>query len=631
MSRWSALAVALVAALVFAATRAGLLEPLELWAYDRIGAAVFRDLGDERRVTLVTLDEPAIAVLGWPLGDDTVADLVARILDGGARTVGLDVYRDQPRPPGTVRLDALLAGSPSVVGVTFFADGAVDRVPPPAALIGTDRIGFADLPVDRDSVVRRGLLYREDGDGEALGLALRVAMVHLRPDGIAPGPDAENREWLKLGAATYRPLEPDTGGYADVDARGYQFLLDYGRRLSRPAIASALSVLDGTVDRALLKDRTVLVGIAAPSTRDVFPMPAGPARAAGRRSIFGIELQAAITAQILRQAYGETAPTRVLPPPAEAAWSAGWCLIGGMLGAVLTGALAMAIGFAGGVALLSVGCAALLGEDWWLPVMAPGAGFVASYAATSGWRIAGELRQRLELRRMFARFVDPGVAEEIWRQRAVLLAGGRPLPLRFEATVLVSDLAGFSAASEAMDPAAVMDWVGTYMDRMTDLIIDRGGMVEKYAGDGLLAVFGGPAAGADGDAATQARRAVDCAEAMRAAVDAINRTCGARGWPPLHVRIGIHSGPVVSGAVGSARRSQYTVIGDTPNVAARLEAFDKDKVRFGSSDGNCRILLSGVTVALLAPGAPVEKIADAMVRGREGRVEVYRLRPKSGG
>ncbi|MCC7049232.1 MAG: adenylate/guanylate cyclase domain-containing protein [Alphaproteobacteria bacterium] len=625
MSRWSALPVVLVAAMVFAATRAGLLEPLELWAYDRIGAAVFRDLGDERRVTLVTLDEPALAQLGWPLGDDTVAELVARILDGGARAVALDVYRDQPRPPGTVRLDALLASSSTVVGVTFLADGAIDRVPPPAALIGSDRVGFADLPLDRDSLVRRGLLYRADGEKEAVGLALRVALVHLNADGIAPGPDAANEDWLKLGAAIYRPLESGDGGYADVDARGYQFMLDYGRRLARPPVASALAVLDGTVDPALLRGRTVLIGIAAPSTRDVFPMPAGPARATGRRSIFGVELQAAIAAQILRQAYGETAPLRVLPPAAEAGWSIGWCLIGGALGAALAGALFLALGLAGGIALLSIGSTALLWQDWWLPVMAPSAGFVVSYAATSGWRIAGDLRQRLELRRMFARFVDPGVAEEIWRQRDVLLAGGRPLPRRFEATVLVSDLAGFSAASEAMDPSAVMDWVGAYMDRMTDLVIDRGGMVEKYAGDGLLAVFGGPAAGTDADAATQARRAVDCARSMRAAVDAINRTCGEHGWPPLHVRIGIHSGPVVSGAVGSARRSQYTVIGDTPNVAARLEAFEKDKIRFGGSEGNCRILLSGTTAALLGPGVRVEKIADAAVRGREGRVEIYRL------
>jgi adenylate cyclase len=226
---------------------------------------------------------------------------------------------------------------------------------------------------------------------------------------------------------------------------------------------------------------------------------------------------------------------------------------------------------------------------------------------------------------MFARFVDPGVAALIWRQRGELLAGGRPRPMRFQATVLVSDLAGFSAVSETMDPAAVMDWIGNYMDRMTDLVIDRGGMVEKYAGDGLLAVFGGPAAGAEADAVTQARQAIDCALAMRAAIDRMNERRDERGWPLLRARIGIHSGAVVAGAVGSMRRSQYTVVGDTPNVAARLEAFDKDNVAFGDREGNCRILASGTTLALVGSAYRAEKIADSVVRGRAGRIEIYRV------
>lgn len=625
MVRWTAASVVAVAALLLAATRLGGFEPLELWVYDRIGAAIREDLGEERRVALVTIDEPAIAALGWPLGDEVVAALLARVLAAGARVVALDLYRDQPRPPGTVWLDELLARSPNVVGVAFLADGVVDRVPPPAALAGTGRIGFADLPVDRDSIVRRGLLYRDDGAEVATGLALRAATIHLAADGIAARPDPADPERLVLGAATYRPLESDDGGYAQVDARGYQFLLDYGRRLARIPAVSAVALLDGTAGAELLRGRTVLIGVVAPSAKDYFPAPAGAARALGRRSIYGVELQAAAVAQILRQAYGESGPTRVLAPFAEAAWSAAWCLAGGAAGAALAGTAALAGGLVGGGIALVALAGLLLRLDWWLPVAAPAAGYAAGLAAVAGRRIAIELRQRADLRRMFARFVDPGIAALIWRQRDVLLAGGRPRPLRFQATVLVSDLAGFSTVAEAMDPAEVMDWVGDYMDRMTDLVIDRGGMVEKYAGDGLLAVFGGPVPGADGDAAIQARRALDCALAMRVAIGRLNEARGRRGWPPLRARIGIHSGLVVAGAVGSARRSQYTVLGDTPNVAARLEAFDKDEAALWQPDPHCRILASGATIALAGPACRVEKVAEAAVRGRAGRIEIYRV------
>ena len=100
-----------------------------------------------------------------------------------------------------------------------------------------------------------------------------------------------------------------------------------------------------------------------------------------------------------------------------------------------------------------------------------------------------------------------------------------------------------------------------------------------------------------------------------------------RAWPLLRVRVGIHTGPMVSGAVGSARRSQYTVIGDTPNIAARLEAFDKDSADFGGADGSCRVLTSGDTAALLDAKVRVEQLVDATLRGREGAIAVFRLRP----
>jgi len=140
-------------------------------------------------------------------------------------------------------------------------------------------------------------------------------------------------------------------------------------------------------------------------------------------------------------------------------------------------------------------------------------------------------------------------------------------------------------------------------------------------------VFGSPVDQGDEHAARNALRAADCALTMGRVVEGMNQEYRMRGWPPLRVRVGIHTGPLVSGAVGSARRSQYTVIGDTPNIASRLEAHDKDNVEFGGSDGSCRVLVSGDTAALLGERVRVEKFADATLRGREGAIAVFRLRP----
>jgi adenylate cyclase len=623
---WAAGFAAVATAAALGAERLGWIEPLELVAYDRLGAAVFADLGADERVALVTIGEPAIAALGWPLGDDKAAELLERVLAAGPRAVGLDLYRDQPRPPGTERLAALLAKERRVIGAMFVSGEAGNRVPPPPALAGTGRAAAADLPLDPGAIVRRGLLYRDDGKDTVPSLALALALVHLAPGGIAPRADPANAEHLALGRASYRPFEPGDGGYAQADAGGYQYLLDYGRRQSRVPAVGIAEVLAGKADPAQFKDRAVLIGVTAPSAKDFFRAPAGAAAHLGRDLIYGVELQAAALAQLLRQALGETAPTRTPPQAVERAWTAAWCAFGAAAGALVSGPAASLLAMIAGLLALFGGAGLALAADWWLPPAAPALGWVLALGAAAGRRLARDYRQKAQLQRMFARFVDPGVAAMLWRQRDVFLSGGRPRPARFQATVLLSDLAGFSAASEAMDPAQVMDWVGAYMDRMTELVIDRGGMVEKFAGDGILAVFGTPADGEDpAKAEANARHAVDCALAMGPAIAGLNEEYRRRGLPELRARVGIHSGPMVAGAVGSARRSQYTVLGDTPNVAARLEGFEKEKAEFGGRDGSCRVLLSGATAALLGPGYALEKIAATPVRGRAGNVEIFRL------
>src|SRR5204862_2785439 len=178
-------------------------------------------------------------------------------------------------------------------------------------------------------------------------------------------------------------------------------------------------------------------------------------------------------------------------------------------------------------------------------------------------------------------------------QREEFLAGQRPRSQKLTATVLFTDLKGFSTTSENLEPALLLDWLNEYMEAMATAIMSHQGVIEKYIGDGIMAVFGVPLARTVPEEIRQdARNAVRCALAMRTTLLQLNAGWKERGLPVSGMRIGIHTGPLVAGSLGSSDRQEFTVIGDTVNIASRLESFDKDWMDPESPADDCRILIS---------------------------------------
>ena len=191
-----------------------------------------------------------------------------------------------------------------------------------------------------------------------------------------------------------------------------------------------------------------------------------------------------------------------------------------------------------------------------------------------------ETVERTHLMQLFSRHVSPEVAEAIWRQRDQFLDGGRPRPERLMVTVLFTDLTGFTAVSEKHTPEALLDWLNEYMDAMAREVSRHGGVIRQYAGDAIVAIFGIPVPRqTEAEIDQDARNAVHCALAMETALRELNRRWRSESRPTTGMRVGIFTGPVVAGTLGSAERSEYVVVGDTVNTASRLESFDKDVVR----------------------------------------------------
>ena len=187
-------------------------------------------------------------------------------------------------------------------------------------------------------------------------------------------------------------------------------------------------------------------------------------------------------------------------------------------------------------------------------------------------------------------------------------------------TIMFTDIRGFSTLVEHMSPVETADFLNRHFALLAACIEAEGGTVDKFIGDAIMAFWGAPETQND-----HALRALRAAYAIQQAISAENRRCHDAGLPTVSVRIGIHSGPVVVGNIGSRNRLNYTVIGDTVNVAARLESYAKEL----EIDADCVTLLSGAS--LQAAGAPLpsgiatKHLGEVPVRGREGTVEVYRL------
>ena len=227
---------------------------------------------------------------------------------------------------------------------------------------------------------------------------------------------------------------------------------------------------------------------------------------------------------------------------------------------------------------------------------------------------------------LLSKHVSREVAEVIWKERDQFLEGGRPRSQKLISTVLFTDLEGFTALSEKMDPQALIDWLNTYLEAMAQLVTKHGGIVDEYAGDGLKADFGVPLPRTtEAEISQDAVNAVNCALAMEGEIKRLNHFWQEHNLPTVNMRVGIFTGPVVAGSLGSSDRLKYTTIGDTVNVASRLEHFAKDLVGYDFANSPCRILIGECTLRYLGKQFKTEKVGEVSLRGKVEKITAHCL------
>ena len=606
----------------------GMFQGAELRIYDTFLRWQAKNAPADTRIVLIKIGEEDISnpKLGdWPLWDRDLARLLTILEAQRPAAIGVDLYRNLPVPKDGSQLQQLndvLARNANIICIWTTGDARHHGVPPPPILAASpERIGINSfIPDDRiDKIVRRGVLFLDDGTNAFPSLTLQLALLYLRTHDV-PFDTVGN---LRLGKTVFRPFEKNDGAYVDADDGGYQLLLDFKGPKSFQAYTLSQAML-GQIPPGALRDKVVILGVTAEYAMDYFVTPI-------EYQHRGVEVHAHMLSQLLRAALDGDRPLAAWQDWQEAVWIFAWCMLGTAIGywvrspwrfVLLTSACLVALGV----------CAwGSFRAGWWILSATPGTAFLVSAIVVVSYASYYEKAQHGLVMSLFSKHVSPEVAEAIWAQRGEFLEGGRPRAQKVTATVLFTDLKGFSSTSEQLGPAALMEWLNEYMDAITHAVVDSGGVVHKYIGDSIMAVFGVPLARTtEAEIKRDAVNAVHCALTMQQAMTRLNAQWTGRGLPTGNMRVGIYTGPLMAGSLGSADRMEYTVLGDTVNTASRLESLDRDSVDRDSANGCCRILIGESTYTLLDNQFRASLVGTLPLKGKAEKVTIYQVVGEAG-
>ncbi len=558
-------------------------------------------------VVIVAIDEDAFDALGQrqPLPRDYLARILRGLRRAGAAVVGLDVTL---RAPTTPAADAALSRA-----IREFADGGRSRVvlttstmpgtgplADPALLDAVVR-GLPDMPEDPDAMIRRASLLLPGPRGRfEPSFALAVA---ARRGGLTQ-PELDAALGTGRGEIALPRLRP--GGSLDVERAPrlairadelvrINFIGGAKSFLTVPANAVA-ALGDAGAEIAAdnpFRGRVVLVGATFQESRDYFATP--------HARMAGVEIHANVAHMLLTRSF--------IRPSGWVISFALQVVVVLVTGVVLVSypPMVATIVSVGGIALVGFPASYLIFHrgSYWVDFMLP-------ILATRFLGFGADTLERRRFKQAFGRYVSKEIAAQVLSESPGLRGEQR------EVSILFSDLRGFTTLSETMAPEAVAAILSEYFDAMTAVIFKYRGMINDFVGDAVMAIFGAPLADRE-----HAPHAVRAAIEMDEALARLNALWELQGLPRLRMGIGIHSGEVFAGNVGGRSRVKYTIVGDTVNVASRVEGLNKE---VGTT-----ILITEATRRLLGDRVETRDLGPRAVKGRTELVHVHELLAVVGG
>ncbi|MEM9540932.1 MAG: adenylate/guanylate cyclase domain-containing protein [Cyanobacteria bacterium P01_E01_bin.42] len=254
----------------------------------------------------------------------------------------------------------------------------------------------------------------------------------------------------------------------------------------------------------------------------------------------------------------------------------------------------------------------------WIPVATPVGTLLL---AATGIQLR-EQWEKQQLMRLFEKYVSPETASLIWQHKDEFFQEGELLAAELNATVLFMDIRSFTSISEKMTPQELFRWLNRYLDAMTACIMEHGGVVDKYIGDAIMAVFGVPFPHAKStDIQQDAINAIAASIAMHQRLERLNEELQQNDSPLIRIGVGIHSGLLMAGSLGGMQRLNYSVVGDTVNIAARLESLNKQV----KEERPYNILISRETFDLVSDRFAGKPVMEIQLRGRQEMTQIFTI------
>lgn len=582
----------------------GILQRLELASIDfRFeNRGTLRSIEDSSDIVLVEVSEESFRTLPdrWPWPRSYYAHLIRNLNRAGARAIGIDILLSGPdvhalandeELRATIREagNVVLAGRVEGVSEVYIRSSTNENFGNIFYSVDSS-LGLVNVRNDADGVYRRyspffqTTLYSAGSNPEEVRMPTFGFAVLNKYFGLPTGTIAENSDSRFFYAA--RPIPKYDAGSVLINFYGpngtfprvkFADVIDDSTLQTREEVTTGEHINTfsdpdfGYVHDGTFRNKIVLVGSTMPEDHDLFPVAMSQGKQEGDNLMYGVEIHANVIENVIRGDFIQKHSSFL-----EILFILFFTTLtfygNGFLKTIKTRyyiVVELYGLFFALIEILAIGALAIIlfnKFNYLFPVISPVVAVVSSYVASTAYHYMAERKQRIMIKSMFSTYVNPGVVDELISNPEKLTLGGQ----RKELTVLFSDIEGFTTLSEGMQPEALVYLLNEYLSIMTEIVLRNNGTLDKYEGDAIMAFWGAPIPQAD-----HALRACVSALEMQDALAKLRKEWQSQHRPLLSMRVGINTGEMVVGNMGGSGKFDYTVIGDSVNLASRLEGANK--------------------------------------------------------